>query len=347
MRKQRLSYIDQAKGIGILLIVLGHVTWSIDDFSNFASYFRVVIFYIISGFLQSLSVNSVDLRNKAKSLLIPYTVFSILFILLNIIKNLFKGSDFNTIVSSLVLEIINFSTLRGNSSLWFFPTLFIALVTHNYLMDRKLRFFMLICVPFVAVFFSKTFFINSIGSFSKFEYCCYCVYLTLSKSMVAWWFFELSYITFKKVFHINKILPICALIGGYFLTAYLENSAIEINNFKFGNYPFLFFVFGVLFSYSVIYGLFLLKKEFLFLQFAGINSLFIMCTHLSFYIVSISHKVISCFLKRPTETGLRFNIYCFFVFALVLFIDFFLLTAWNKIKPHLVNYRYLSFLKYI
>ena len=54
----RLEYIDVAKGIGILLIVWGHVSSSWHSWGwgcEWASYFKISLFFVISGYLQSLS----------------------------------------------------------------------------------------------------------------------------------------------------------------------------------------------------------------------------------------------------------------------------------------------------
>lgn len=51
---QRLGWVDEAKGIGILLIVLGHTSYLFGPVSNVASYFKIAIFYVISGYLTSL-----------------------------------------------------------------------------------------------------------------------------------------------------------------------------------------------------------------------------------------------------------------------------------------------------
>lgn len=54
----RLEYIDVTKGIGILLIVWGHVSSSWHSWGwacEWASYFKISIFFVISGYLQSLS----------------------------------------------------------------------------------------------------------------------------------------------------------------------------------------------------------------------------------------------------------------------------------------------------
>lgn len=78
--EKRFSFIDVAKGISIVLIVLGHllknniiITWIYS--------FHVPIFFIITGYLlktkSSLKLNKV-VKIRFKSIMIPYLIFSIL-----------------------------------------------------------------------------------------------------------------------------------------------------------------------------------------------------------------------------------------------------------------------------
>ena len=82
--KERIAYVDAAKGLSILMIALGHITKLGNPVDLWMSSFKVSIFYIISGFLMcySGSVKSRDFREFSgkllKSLGIPYIVFSII-----------------------------------------------------------------------------------------------------------------------------------------------------------------------------------------------------------------------------------------------------------------------------
>ncbi len=157
MLNKRLNYIDQAKAIGILLIVLGHISYIWGDLSYFASYFKISIFYIISGFIASLNSNTINLNLKAKSLLIPYFFYSLLFFITRIVKGVISS----TTLESLGIILIDVLSLRGISTLWFLP------------------------------------------SFSI-EYGLYCILLTLLKGMVAYWFFEISYLFFRKRLYLKR-----------------------------------------------------------------------------------------------------------------------------------------------
>ena len=53
--KERIGYVDATKGLGMLLIMFGHVTEYDNPVDLWMSSFKVVIFYIMSGFLMSYS----------------------------------------------------------------------------------------------------------------------------------------------------------------------------------------------------------------------------------------------------------------------------------------------------
>lgn len=54
MVDKRLTYIDWAKGIGMFFIMLGHVNRIDNPLITYGDTFKIVIFYIISGYLFSL-----------------------------------------------------------------------------------------------------------------------------------------------------------------------------------------------------------------------------------------------------------------------------------------------------
>lgn len=74
--KERIGYVDAAKGLGMLLIMLGHITKYDNPVDLWMSSFKVVIFYIMSGFLMSYT-GSVKKRSfgvfmKKHSQVLPY-----------------------------------------------------------------------------------------------------------------------------------------------------------------------------------------------------------------------------------------------------------------------------------
>lgn len=78
--KQRNPYIDLMRGIGIILMVAGHVDFG-EGFDRFIHAFHMPLFFLVAGYL-SKDKQTMDLvtvvKKNAKSLLIPYFAFGIM-----------------------------------------------------------------------------------------------------------------------------------------------------------------------------------------------------------------------------------------------------------------------------
>lgn len=125
MNSKRISYIDMAKGIGIILVVFGHSTFPTNEMNQWIASFHMPLFFILSGMLLCHTGAhekpfSVLLHKKARTILIPYLSFSALSILFSLILN---TSSPTTYLLDALLQTILF---YGISVLWFLPTLFFS-----------------------------------------------------------------------------------------------------------------------------------------------------------------------------------------------------------------------------
>lgn len=87
--KCRDTVVDVAKGIGILLVILGHLKNPIMDFIYA---FHMPLFFFISGMFvkKGLSLGSM-VKSKAKRLLIPFALYYFLVVIYKMVKLLAKG----------------------------------------------------------------------------------------------------------------------------------------------------------------------------------------------------------------------------------------------------------------
>ena len=129
----RVEYIDTAKGIGILLVVIGHVVYSNNyplhgaaTVCNFIYSFHMPLFFIISGLCikenKQLSFNTI--KKMAKIYLIPYVVWSILYLLL--FQVIFTVLKQPTVFSFDDAHFAHAISICGLAPLWFLLALFIS-----------------------------------------------------------------------------------------------------------------------------------------------------------------------------------------------------------------------------
>ena len=121
MEKTRLKYIDIAKGIGIFLVIWGHLI--ADGFINNLIYsFHMPMFLFLSGYMlriKNAALSGAFAKKLVKQLLVPYFVFSAVYLVWEflVIRESFVGIIYMTYQTV---------TFRGMAPLWFLASLFFA-----------------------------------------------------------------------------------------------------------------------------------------------------------------------------------------------------------------------------
>lgn len=124
--KKRLEYIDQIRGLAIILVVIGHIIQFNEiqggmksSIFNIIYSFHMPLFFFISGYIgyKTIKITNfksfrIHLSNKTISLLIPLFIWSIL------VNKFFFSQDWESIT---INDIIN--TIK-HPGLWFLKTLF-------------------------------------------------------------------------------------------------------------------------------------------------------------------------------------------------------------------------------
>lgn len=154
--KSRISWIDNLKAIGIILVVIGHT--NLPKFLEYYIYsFHIPMFFFISGYLFSSGKVTSFIqfaKKKFKSLIIPYLIFAVISYVVWMIINLIKYQpiDFSLAESKsfyIIKPIIGIFYSNGidtwlipNVALWFLTCLFVTeilfFVISKYIKDRKL-----------------------------------------------------------------------------------------------------------------------------------------------------------------------------------------------------------------
>lgn len=118
--RERKNWADIAKGIGVFLVVLGHMPTISTIIRAWIFSFHMPLFYFLSGYFYCSEEHAIlrYVGKQAKATLIPYLYFSVVFIVLDyfIIQNGEQATRikiWNTLIGQ-----------GGNDILWFFVSLF-------------------------------------------------------------------------------------------------------------------------------------------------------------------------------------------------------------------------------
>lgn len=127
--KERIDWVDAAKGGGILLVVLGHNPGlKIDamQWIHTAIYlFHMPLFFMLSGMLNGEVFNSKTLPKKARALLLPYIFCCVLFAGWRFYN---EGISISSLAQS---SLLFYGDTPPQPQLWFLPTLFIIFLLFN------------------------------------------------------------------------------------------------------------------------------------------------------------------------------------------------------------------------
>lgn len=167
--KPRLHWIDIAKGICIIAVILGHLR--VPQFSPVYS-FHLTAFFILSGYtFRTEPVSARFLKNKFNRLMAPYFITCAAMTAMRLINQLIINKDFyaGSFIDLIYLYIEKLFIASGNKtvilgmdmgqyiaigSIWFLPAMFFAVVIVQFLLnnisDRKTQLFIGIIMAAIA-----------------------------------------------------------------------------------------------------------------------------------------------------------------------------------------------------
>lgn len=132
--ERRIEQFDLLKGIGIILVVIGHCSIS-KYFHSIIYSFHMPLFFIVSGFFYYKQKTSSLLFKTIRHLLLPYSFFVILNFLFSVI---FKVVSTHNIVEATtstisIIEPLNEDCYILFRSIWFIIVLFLVINIYNIL----------------------------------------------------------------------------------------------------------------------------------------------------------------------------------------------------------------------
>ncbi|MDE5791683.1 MAG: acyltransferase family protein [Muribaculaceae bacterium] len=133
--KGRKVELEILKGIGIILVVIGH---NVND-QTFIFCFHMPLFFLISGFLFSPKTPNRYLKRSFLRLLIPYVCFLFIVSLPDIIIIISKG-DYSELKSLILRDAIGGEILKGAYAVfWYVTVLWMSTNLFNLLLSLHLK----------------------------------------------------------------------------------------------------------------------------------------------------------------------------------------------------------------
>ena len=145
-KKKRIVYLDIAKGIGMILVLLGHL--QNDTVFSYSPYilslcswifsFHMALFFIISGMLMAVKgENASDIKvftkKRFKSIMVPYFWFSLIYVFIVLYSLLI---DKVVPLKTLFIQLWYVFGMYGMNVLWFLPALFAGEILFVFLTQR-------------------------------------------------------------------------------------------------------------------------------------------------------------------------------------------------------------------
>ena len=134
-RAERLSWLDVLKGIGIVLVTIGHI-YSNRTIFNWLYSFHMPLFFLAAGWVYKEKTVITDIKRRIQTIVVPYFSFGLLVLLYwQVIEKRFRDSDMSFIDSLIGLFSGCYDNLDFNVHLWFLPCFFVTVVLFNILVN--------------------------------------------------------------------------------------------------------------------------------------------------------------------------------------------------------------------
>ena len=290
MSQKRLDYLDMAKGIGIFFVVLGHIEFIQESTLRWIFSFHMPLFFVVAGVLifekqeQKRSALLV-FKKKAKGTLVPYVSFSLILLSMAVTGYFLQpGSITGTV---LARQFVDTFTGYGLHILWFLPAYFLAnagfflLNKHTRSVVRNLT---LLVLAALALVLSRKIDLSQYTTWtcSLVQAAGWNLLIVVLRSILAMPFLLIGwyYAKWSRNFPpaAQKCLPLCWILGSLMA---LKLSVFDLHYLYVKP---LHYVAAALSCVGIL-SLFKLLPVSRILTYLGRNSLVIMCTHASLYVI--------------------------------------------------------------
>ncbi len=299
---KRLRYFDIAKGMGMVLVLVGHLQGEILNLSPYIIYlctwifsFHMPLFFIISGMLIRYKGDEKKdfgllVRKRFQGIMVPYYLFSIIYIFI-VLWGMFV--DKIVPLSTLLVNIWYVLGLYGMNVLWFLPAMFMGELLFLFIIKRFSKRNSLLLIIGLTVI---AYFLNLLlkgapfetAVFERFKELC----VTLLRPVFACSFIMIGYLSFDIVnegtkSRVREFLPAVLFFVINVICIYVSMQVLHYNNvgeFRslVHNNVFVYYLAACSGSaFIILISKFLsgFKYSFPLLAFYGTNSLVFMAVH--------------------------------------------------------------------
>lgn len=279
---KRIEWVDTAKGISIILVIIGHANFQ-EPIRAIIYSFHMPLFFFLSGlFINKESNFSSFVVKRIKGLIIPYIFYNIVLILfywfLKILSQdttSFKDEILTKIISlPLAIRVDSIYSTR----LWFLPCLFISsIIVYLFPTNKKLCLLCGIIITVLGIFLKNVLEINYLP-WSIDAALLVVIFLVVSSLFK-------EYIKFSNLKHSNLLLILCIALSIIFTMLnyrYLGNHRVDIYESIYGN--FAYYYTAAFAGIFIIINISTHLNSIRMLSYFGKNSIIIYTTH-SIYLV--------------------------------------------------------------
>ena len=305
---ERIAYVDAARGLAILCVVLGHL-YPGDGIVQYISSFHVPVFFILSGLLMAARDGWKTQRltefaaKKAKRLLYPYATISALNLAL-----IFARRGQKAMLRQLTATLLG----EGIDALWFLSALFLAEIAFKIVMSfkrRELRIAAFLCMAVGTAGFSYL----GLGAVQREGLA-----QLLGLANVVLIGMGYGYGRVRARVRLSRAAQYGLMAAAFALNlALFRFNAVDLHYSLIGN-PALYYANAAAGSYALMKLCELAFAENRFLRFWGRNSTVVFATHLNFGILEIAKAVTAAALHGrciPAEFAITLLIEAALVFA--------------------------------
>ncbi len=283
--KNRLDFVDLAKGIGMLMVIYLHITINYPDSVNtysgshwdvFVHSMFMPIFFLLSGLFFSIKQPFKEwMKKKSKRLLLPFCSFYILTYLINVVLSTLFNVKLKSGFSYSDIWVVFYQDVYPNSAIWFLLALFwssiilyvILRITSNIILQILGVFLCFV----IGVFFDKMainipLYVDTAFTATIFLYTGYLLkyYQLLPK--------------LQSISHYKQITLVSIIfVFGFSICWFCGQGVSMVNNYT-GN-PLLFYLSAISGSISIIAFSYMVKRIPI-VSYVGRYSMLVLCTHM-------------------------------------------------------------------